>query len=204
MVPHRVIAITDDPKDVVGDTYPLWDTFKDIPNPSGRHLPSCFRRLCLFNGAVTDAMKIPRDSKVVSMDLDVVIIRDLTPLFANTTDCFLGWKRISPGRPIEYQGSLFMLRAGRMQDVFDTFSPERSPIITRRYGLHGSDQAWISYVLRGAYPGWVKGDGIYSYSSDVHKKIFPRNARLVSFNGRWKPWHDITQSEAPWIRHYWR
>lgn len=204
MMPHRIICVTDDPKGITCETYPLWNDFNTISNPNGSHLPSCFRRLKLFDGATTDAMGIPRDSKVISLDLDIVILKDITVMYTNYNEAFTGWKRISPSRPIEYNGSMWMLRAGRMQDVWDNFNPIRSPLIARRQKHYGSDQGWISYYLRGAYPGWTRSDGMYSYSSDVYKRIFPKNARIISFNGKHKPDMGHVQVENPWIRHYYR
>ena len=69
----------------------------------------------------------------------------------------------------------------------------------------GSDQAWISFKIRGRLPGWTQNHGVYSYPRDVRKRQpFPHNARIVIFHGKRKPWDPIMETEAPWIAKHWR
>jgi len=207
----RIICITDDKRGITEcETFPLWKDHAHIPNPNGAHLPhgkqlpSCYRRLKIFSEPQTRAMGIERHSKVVSIDLDIVIVRDITPLFAYETNEFIGWKRIGPGHPNGYNGSIYMFRTGTMDRIWDEFDPRISPMKARRAKHYGSDQGWMGYVLRGEMPGWGKVDGIYSFSSDICAKPFPHNARLISFNGKAKPWSPIVQRHHPWIAKFWR
>src|SRR5690554_5669781 len=65
----RFVCVTDDPEGIEGETFPLWDDFKDVPNPHGAtEYPSCFRRLKLFDPATQDAMGIKPGDRVVSLD----------------------------------------------------------------------------------------------------------------------------------------
>lgn len=204
--PHRLICVTDDPVDVQCETFPLWKDHGKLRNPSGACLPSCYRRLKLFDVATTRAMGIEDDERVVSMDLDVVMISDLVPLFETEVD-FQGWKGIGSWRPVVYNGSLSMFRAGRLQKLWDEFDPVQSPKQTREAKYFGSDQAWISYRMNGTAPGWDRPEGVYSYARDVHPidgKPLPANARLIFFNGKRKPWERQTQRSAPWIARHWR
>jgi hypothetical protein len=202
---HRIICVTDDPVGITEcETYPLWRDHDQIVNPNGSHLPSCYRRLKIFSESQTRAMGIEKGERVVSVDLDVVFLGDVTHIFNIETLAFVGWKRIGPGHPNGYNGSLFMFRTGTMDHIWDTFDPKTSPGIARRLKYYGSDQGWISYVLRGTMPGWGQVDGIYSFSSDIISKPFPFNARLISFNGRAKPWHALVQAQHPWIKRFWK
>jgi hypothetical protein len=199
----RLICITDDPKGVTEcETFPLWDDHAKLPNPSGADLPSCFRRLKIFSEPQTRAMGIERGGKVVSTDLDIVILRDVTDFFGHSTNEFMGWRRIgTPKHPPGYNGSIFMFRTGTLDRSFD---PVRSPQQARRVGHFGSDQGWLAYSLSATAPGWGKTDGLYSFSSDISGKPWPENARIVSFNGKHKPWHPLVQAQHPWIVRFWR
>jgi len=200
--PHRLICITDNTDGVECETFPLWKDCAGLRNPSGAMLPSCYRRLKLFIAA-TDDIGIAKGERVVSMDLDVVLVGDLKPLFERD-DEFVGWRGVGSFRPVVYNGSLFMFKAGCMRWLWDEFDPEKSPQQTREARYFGSDQAWLSLKLNGTAPGWDIADGVYSYSRDLRQRPLPDNARIVSFNGKHKPWDARSQAETPWIRKHWR
>src|SRR5687768_16102126 len=47
--PHRFVCVTDEPKLLPGiETIQMWEDGAAIPSPSGRHNPSCYRRLKVF------------------------------------------------------------------------------------------------------------------------------------------------------------
>src|SRR5262245_26456787 len=201
--PYRLICITDDPKDVDCETFPIWNDLADLTNPSGVVLPSCYRRLKIFHPDVTRALGIGDGERVVSIDLDAVLCSDLVPMFEREGD-FVAWKGIGTFRPVVYNGSLFMFRAGRLQWLWDEFDPKESPKQTKDAMYFGSDQAWLSFRLEGRAPGWDVEHGVYSYARDVHLQELPANARVVFFNGKRKPWEARTQASAPWITRHWR
>jgi len=201
----RLICITDDPKHITIETYPLWKDHSTIPNPSGGHLPSCYRRLKIFSSSQQERMGILPGDRIVSMDLDVVILKEITPMFEKDFP-FVGWKRVSsnPAKPAGYNGSIFMFTAGMFDYLWDTFDPVESPRRTRRAKQFGSDQGWISLHLDGRGPGWTQASGMYSYSSDIYGRSLQGNARIVSFNGKHKPWMKMVQNQNPWIAKHWR
>jgi len=203
--PHRLLCITDDKRGVQIETYPLWQDHSRMTNPNGGHLPSCYRRLKIFSTPQQERMGIKPGDKVVSMDLDVVILRDITSMF-QINHPFAGWKRISPNpkKPAGYNGSMFMFTAGMFDYLWDTFDPQTSPVRAKRAGQFGSDQGWISLNISGHGPGWTQLSGMYSYSSDIYKeKMSITGAKIVSFNGKHKPWMRQVQSLHPWVlRHY--
>lgn len=195
-LPHRFICITDDgsgikEKDV--EVFELWDDFANIPNPSGRKNPSCYRRLRLFAPDVARWI----GERFVVMDLDVVITGDLGPLFARRDD-FIIWKSTTPGN--FYNGSLWMMDAGARPHVWTHFDPLWSPRETKAARLYGSDQAWIAYALGGAESTWSAADGVYSMRNQIAASggQLPENARLVFFHGRGDPWSSEMQ-RYPWV-----
>lgn len=201
--PFRMICVTDDPDGVECETYPLWDDCSQLRNPSGDHFPCCYRRLRVFDVDTTRAMAIKDGDRVLSIDLDVTVLKDPAHLFRHS-DAFVGWKRIGSFHPVAYNGTIFLFRAGRMQHLWSDFDPTSSPEEARNARYFGSDQGWMSYKLAGKVPGWTRSDGIYSYSSDVSHKRLPENAVIVSFNGKRKPWDPVVLQNDPWIRDHWR
>lgn len=209
---HRIVCVTDDPRGVQAcETFPLWPDYKSLRNPNGLKLPSCYRRLKLFDATTAAALGIKLGDPVLSSDIDVVITGELTDFIAKYARYdFAGWKRIwvpgarGPRQPPSYNGSLTLHRAGRVQELWDEFDPRYTPKLTHDAGYYGSDQAWISYRLQGRAPGWTQADGVFSYASDVVGRPLPINARLVFFNGRHKPWDAVVQRASPWVGEYWR
>lgn len=194
--PHRFVCITDDPsgiteKDV--EVFELWDDFANIPNPSGRKNPSCYRRLRLFAPNVGDWL----GDRFVCLDLDVCITGDLSPLWLRSED-FIIWKSTTPGN--FYNGSMFMMDAGARPHVWRNFDPTRSPQLTKQARLYGSDQAWIAYALGGRESTWGPLDGVYSMRNELKTGggQLPDGARMVFFHGKGDPWEPEMQ-RLPWV-----
>ena len=198
----RIICVTDDPAGVKGETFPLWDDCAAVGNPSGKHMPSCYRRLKLFDPATQEAMGIGPESVIVSLDLDTVITADPAPLW-DRKEPFVGF--LVPGTAQRYcfNGTMFLFRARTHAHLWTDFDPETSPEATRRTGFFGSDQGWLSWKLAKTAACWLPADGLLSYSRDVRHKGLPDHARIVSFHGRRKPWHERVRNEAPWVRRHW-
>lgn len=205
--PHRMVCVTDDPEGIEIETYPLWSDFTDLLNPSGEHLPSCYRRLKLFSGACTDEMGIARGSHVVWMDLDVVFVNDVRPMFYTRDEPFVGWRGVGSHNDEVYNGTVVMFRAGAVEYLWDEFDPVESPRAAHKARYFGSDQAWLSMRMAGRAAHWSLRDGMFSYSRDVRPArngYLPPMARIVSFNGKWKPWDPEVVAKAPWIKEHWR
>lgn len=197
--PHRFVCITDDPTGIECETMTLWDDFSTMQNACGQHLPSCYRRLKLFSKAVSSQF----GGRIVSLDLDVVILDDLSPLWDQPHD-FMGWRVVGINHPVVYNGSMFMFRAGKHTELWNKFDPTVSPDETKLYGYFGSDQAWISYKIAGSAPGWTQAEGVYSYPREQRRRDIRPGTRMVIFHGKRKPWDALTQAEAPWIAKHWR
>jgi hypothetical protein len=200
--PHRFTCVTDDPAGLDDiETIPIWDEWANIRNPGGVHNPSCYRRLKLF---APDAGKTFGE-RVVSIDLDMVIVGDLTPLFHRPED-FVIWGE-SDYQSQWYNGSLWMLKTGTRTRVYTEFNPRSSPRDAHRAGGRGSDQGWFTYILRPREATWGREDGVYSYRKHIAQPkksgALPDDARIVAFHGKVK--QDSPESSCvPWIREHYR
>lgn len=198
--PHRFVCVTDDTSGLADvETLPLWNEWAHVPNPSGSHNPSCYRRLKLF---APDAGETFGD-RLVCIDLDMVIVNDITPLFDRPED-FVIWGE-SDYKSQWYNGSLWYLRTGTRPRVYTEFNPRTSPRLAYKAGGRGSDQGWFTYMLRPREATWGQADGVYSYRKHIMPKGYalPENARVVAFHGKIKPF-DYHSQQIPWIRDHWR
>ena len=197
---HRFVCVTDEPDVLPGlETIRLWADFADVRSNIGSSYPSCYRRLKLFAPEAGE-MFGPR---VVSIDLDMVIVKDITPLFDRPED-FVIWGESDYPKTQAYNGSLWMLRTGTRTHVWTSFDPKTSPQIAYQSGARGSDQGWMRYALGPNEATWTKKDGVYSYRKDIAKwgRGLPDDARVVAFHGKTDPW-DFQAMNVPWIReHY--
>jgi hypothetical protein len=199
--PHRFVCVTDDASDLKGiETIPLWSDHAQLPHPHSHTHPSCYRRLRAFAPEMRDVF----GERFVSLDLDCVIMGDLRPLW-NRSEEFVGWGGTT-NPPSSFNGSMFLMSAGARKMVWQTFNPDTSPTLAKRAGFYGSDQAWISYCLKGRNEArWSDADGVYSYRLHVWPVggRLPGNATVVFFNGKKDPWSpDVRGLE--WVQQHWR
>lgn len=194
---HRFVCVTDRPDELPGvETISLWADCRDIPSPIGHSYPSCYRRLKVF-APDAGALFGPR---LVSLDLDTVIVGDLEPIF-DRPEPFVIWGESDFPHTTPYCGSLFLLTTGARPDVWTRFDPKTSPRLALKAGCRGSDQGWIAYVLGRHEATWTRADGVYSYRKHIARNggRLPADARIVCFHGRIDPWSYAAQ-QVPWIR----
>ena len=214
--PHRFVCVTDDPLglDKAVEVLELQGMpgaeWARLPNPSWRNGPSCYRRLALYH---RDAAELFGGYRIVSMDLDSVVVGDLTPLWDRPEPLVLWSDPFFQPRGM-YCGSMQMVTAGACPELFVEFDPRRSPGEAKAAGCFGSDQGWLSYRLGVSAPTWSSEDGIYSFWVHLEglgqrppappRRDLPRDARVVFFHGRRDPWHLDVLGEYPWVREHWR
>jgi hypothetical protein len=204
-LPHRVICVTDDPVGVKCETFPLWDDFKDMKNPNGAHLPSCFRRLKLFDTETQAALGIRKGERIVSLDLDALIVNRCDEVFGRK-DRWVGWAVRGTYHPRVFNGSLWMFTAGDLENMWTGFDPKISPAHVLRNGFYGSDQAWLSYKLaREPFTmGWT-WPHVVSYPREVRiQRCLDKRTMIIFFHGAAKPWHPHVQRESPWLNRFMR
>ena len=197
---HCVTDLPEDGFDNDIQLHPLWDDHGKIPNPHGPHNPSCYRRLRLW--APDGAGFLYPGARVLQIDLDMVIVGDVTPL----------WQRPEPvvfwedqlNRHNKINGAMQLFTAAARTGVWLDFDPNTSPAKARAAGNWGSDQAWLSYYLADDWARWTANDGAYSWR--VHclpaGGALPKDARIVNFHGATDPEH--VRSGVPWVAAHYR
>lgn len=202
--PHRFLCVTDDAAglDPKVEIVPLWNEFATLPSPHGGHNPSCYRRLRMFHPEIGQVF----GERFVSLDLDCVIVGDLTPLWHRAED-FVAWGDTNPLPGSHYNGSMILLRAGARPQVWTDFDPASSPRLALQARCFGSDQGWISYCLGPGEARWTQADGVYSFRNDIYPRglgRLPSGARIVFFHGHVDPWSAYAQQNCPWVREAYR
>lgn len=210
-IPLRIICVTDDPIDIdpLVETFPLWDDHSTVLNASGRHLPSCYRRLKLFDRATQQALGINDGDRILSLDVDTIIIQSFTDIIARidkSKAVFAGWGVRGVHHQTVFNGSFWTFHAGdHLQEMWSLFDPVRSPALCLANGFLGSDQAWLSmnFALRkDVLP--IRTPEFISYPREVRRRSLDRRARIVFFHGSRKPWHPQEYRQQAWITRLWR
>lgn len=198
--PHRFLCVTDHPQGINEsvEIVPAWNDFANVESPHGAHQPSCYRRLRAFHPDIASTF----GERFVMLDLDTVIVGDVSPLWDVPED-FRIWGETDP-RSL-YNGSMMLITAGARPQIWTDFDPVKSPAMTKAAGNFGSDQGWISYRLGPGEKIWTTADGVYSYRVHLreHPTKLPENARIVMFHGGTDPWSPMAM-DWPWVRSNYR
>jgi hypothetical protein len=178
------------------DVVPIWNDYAD--------LGGCYRRLKLFSPDIEEIL----GPRFVSIDLDMLVVNDLTPLF----DHDLPFKmNRDTARNTHYNGALLQMDAGVFPDVWSAFDPHESRRLTQSKRMVGTDQAWISYVLGPGQPVWKQEDGVLSFRLDIitqpgpmKRFSVPEHARIINFHGSYDPAHESVRKQYTWVGDLWR
>lgn len=199
--PVRFICITDDAAGIRSEVevVPLWDHYRDLRNPTWSWGPNCYPRLYTYS---KDFERIA-GKRFACMDLDVVVVASLDPLWDRDEDFVIYASTTARGH---YNGSMWMMTAGCRSQVWDDFDPAMSPKLANAAGNRGSDQGWIQYRLGKKEATWTVKDGIYAHQTDMkrNQRKLPSDARIVVFHGETKPWHEKARRASPWIQEHYR
>lgn len=198
--PHRFTCVTNHPEGldrrirVIPDTEDFATTHPDIEYYKQRPRQSCFRRLRHWQPHAAKLF----GRRIVTIDIDVVIVGNLAPIFDRQEDVVL--LRGSAGAGSIYNGTLQILNAGARPHVWNDFDPDESPNAARRCGFGGTDQAWLSFILGPHETTIGREEGVYKFSHACKPPRYelPSNARIVHFAGPKKPW-DLTNA-VHWIK----
>ena len=186
--PFELVCVTDNDDGIYSDIriVPIWD---DGLIQYGR----CYHRLKAFSEEMADMIA----PEFVSMDLDVVIVDDITHLFEKGVE-FKIWSARPELEWMPYCGSLFQMKAGARSFVWHMFSADdlvygthdkqRKPIWYNQKSVErgmkkGSDQSWIAACLYPNEQVWLpEKDGIYNFNYHlrrrdkwVQKRIYPKD-----------------------------
>lgn len=153
-LPYRFTCITDDPAGIDPSirVLPLWDDF--------RWKGGCFCRLKAFSSE----MKRVIGPRICSIDLDTVIVDDITPILRRPEE-FVVWG--DPARATPYCGSFWIMTAGCREEVWTGF--EHMKYLPNAHGKYkrGTDQARISDALYPRERVLGKEEGIYNFERDL-------------------------------------
>jgi hypothetical protein len=185
-IPHEFICITDDATGLEDiKTLPLWDKCK--------YLGGCFNRMYVFSEDMKDII----GDRFVIIDLDCVIVRDITPLFNTDVDFKMNsyQGQFNDEKDQYYNGAMVLMNAGARKEVWGTFDFETSPKeVFNNPTVIGTDQAWIRMVLGKNEQRWGPEDGVYE-ARNMGEKL-PKNAKIVFFSGK----RDPSTSRKQWVR----
>lgn len=192
-IPHRFVCITDDFKGIDPriEIIPLWDKCKN--------LGGCFNRLYVFSEDMKDII----GERFICIDLDCIIVNDVTSLFTRNDDFIINTYNPFPATHYAinqlYNGGIFMMTAGARKQVWDSFNPKKSPkVIKKNNCVIGTDQAWIRMVLGKNEKTFTEADGVYE--ARAFGKRIPKNSKIIMFAGP----RDPSLSNKPWVVNNWR
>lgn len=192
---YEFCCITDDQTGLDPDirVIPLWD--------KGMEYGGCYNRLYAFSEDMREII----GPRFVWIDLDVVIVDDITPLFRRTESIILNSYKRGPRDPDQYyNGAMVMMDAGARKQVWETWRGEESIRQVeegRRKGVCTlTDQGWMRLVLGKTEARWRgEQDGIYE-ALWIGGRL-PPNARMVFFSG---PRDPTAWMHVPWVREHYR
>lgn len=202
-IPFRFVCITDEKGDFADGVEVMPEPAACKPlaalrSPEGARFPSCYRRLWMFS---EEAKCL--GEKVLQIDIDVIIVDDITPIVDRDVD-FMGWRPYRDwGAKTRFGGGLYLMKPGTRTQVYNDFHGLPSIAKARAAGYRGSDQAWLSYKLGPHDPYFERTSGIYSIRDMVNfnpsdRYRLPEDARIVQLNGPQKPWSPELK-HVPWI-----
>lgn len=163
-LPHEVWCITDDPDGIDARV-------RTMPLPDGlNHTPRCRRRMRIFDRDF--ALRL--GSRILAMDLDLVITGDITGLVARHEA--LVCVRISYANVMS--GSFILMTPGVLHGLWLRYQadPDGYPVQAQAKGV-GSDQAMLNHFLRTdpARPArvgvWAERDGFVPFFGQGYERL---------------------------------
>ena len=198
---HELVLVTDD---AVG----IDPRIRIVPIPTTfAHTPRCRRRMQVFSGEFAVAYLGPR---ILSIDLDVVIVDDLTPI-VDRQEPLVMWK---VGYAGVFSGSFHLMDAGILDDLWRRFAenPEGYPVKVSKERVP-SDQAMLNaYLTDKPVPFWTEADGFVTYFGKGYERQerhgvgprltqLPPGARIVVMGSADKA--QLDEGRDPWMREHW-
>jgi hypothetical protein len=193
----RFVCFTNEPHNIQFETQPL---------PRGPRLPlagkrNCFRRMWFFSREF--ATRFP--GRIMNIDLDALIFRDLTPLVTDH-DFRILFAKVCP-----YNGGFWTHRTGTRTKVWNDLNVNAVRLMHRDRVARkwvGSDQKWLAYK--------IPGEALYTYDDGTvyghmpirkpHdpgnpelKRFILEDSRIAFFPGppTIKPWHPTVAAIWP-------
>lgn len=195
---HEFIVVTDSPALVpAGIRTERITQWQDTPR--------CRRRVKQYDRAFAATL----GTRILSIDLDVVIVDDITPL-VDRREPIVCWR---VGYAGVYSGSFVLYDFGALHGLYEAFAadPDGYPLATGE--RNASDQAMLNHFLAGReVPHWTERDGFVSYFGNGYEALehhgvgpnrteLPEGARVVVLGSADKAAMDTGAHE--WIERCW-
>jgi hypothetical protein len=198
-MPHEFVVVTDRPEAFADDS-----AIRAVPIDWTTHVPgTCFVRLFTFNPRARDVL----GDRVLQLDLDTVIVGDLTPivdrdeslvLWRNPRKWLLTYPEVGYAKKLSwFNGAVMLHSPGTMCVIWQSFDP-----------AHARDDQWLISDYAGKdNPYWDESHGIYRVAHPRRPWVgfygdLPANARLVAFASERKPWVPEVMAHNPWITEF--
>jgi uncharacterized protein YbdZ (MbtH family) len=197
---HEVVCVTDNPDGIDSD-------IRTLPITELTDTPRCRRRMKQYDP------DFARDigDRILSIDLDVVIVDDLTPI-VDRPEPIVCWK---VGYASVYSGSFVLYDSDALHGLWERFKadPDGYPKTAWPTGV-GSDQAMLNHYLKSQrpIPHWTERDGFVTYFGAGYERkahhgmgptqpALPAGARIVVLGSADKAVMD--EGAYPWVRQHW-
>lgn len=202
--PHRVVCITDQPKELPPGVEPA--TMPPLPPMDNKGL----RRMWLYSA---DAARL--GARLFQLDLDVILTDTIDPI-VNRPEPFVIWKSDSNWKDKwAYNATVMLITPGAKDDVWQRWMADPRGVFQAAdadgWGPKvNSDQAIACYLLKDQdVPVWTEADGIRAYRVFAGKygergRALPEGTRIVSFHGPRDPSVVDLQRKSPWILDHWK
>ena len=197
---HQLFCVTDDPTGIDTDVCVL-------PITKYADTPRCRRRMKQYDRTFARAIGV----RILSIDLDVVITDDLTPI-VNRSEPIICWK---VGYAGVFSGSFVLYDHDALHGAYEAFAadPDGYPTVASPRGV-GSDQAMLNHWLasRPPIPFWTERDGLITYFGAGYERYahlgvgpsqphLPNGTRIVVLGSADKAAMDA--AHYPWIQEHW-
>lgn len=172
-------------------------------------MKGCFARLRMFDPNWQRSIGMEPGDRLLNMDLDTVVVRELDPLVERPED-FVIMQGGNSANPCPYNGALMLIKYGAHPEVWNDFSLKAAA--EAPFYEFPDDQGWIHYKVPNA-AGWKCGpdSGVYVFrkpgwpgwedKASYGDNYLPPEARLVTFSG-WrtpKGFHHLQWIKENWI-----
>lgn len=198
---HELVLVTDDPNGIDDDV-------RIVPMPERwKNTPRCRRRMQQYDRVFARAI----GKRILSIDLDVVITTDITPL-VDRPEPIVCWK---VGYAKVFSGSFVLYDFDALHGAYEAYANDPVGFPTRAWpkGV-GSDQAMLNFWLKSQPPVafWTEKDGIITYFGEGYERQahlgvgpsqpqLPPDTRLVVLGSSDKLAMD--EGRFDWIREHW-
>jgi len=138
--------------------------------------------------------------QVLCIDLDVVVVGDLSPLM-NYEGLFCARSKFKPGEEWKLDGDVMSFRAGEEVDRL-FWKPFIEDVDAAVKFTNGRERYWVRHVADDFADRWdkVAPGAVLSYKRHIGNRPLPKDAVLISCHGTPRP-HQI---RSGWVKEYWK